>query len=109
MNKGAHMKVYNKLVRDKIPQIIEEAGKKHHSHILEDEAYLKSLNQKLQEELDEYLEDESVEELADMVEVIIAILNYKQVSLETFESIRKKKQEDRGAFDKKIFLRSVEE
>lgn len=103
------MKVYNKLVRDKIPQIIEAAGKKHHTHILDDKAYLTSLNQKLQEELDEYLEDESVEELADMVEVIIAILNHKQVSLETFESIRKKKQEDRGAFDKKIFLRSVED
>ncbi|MBI9011211.1 MAG: nucleoside triphosphate pyrophosphohydrolase [Clostridiales bacterium] len=103
------MKVYNKLVRDKIPQIIEEAGKKPHTHVLDDEAYLMSLNHKLQEELDEYLEDESVEELADMVEVINAILNHKQVSLETFDSIRKKKTEDRGAFDKKIFLRSVEE
>ena len=102
------MKIYNKLVRDNIPHIIEEAGKKPHTEILDDVAYLKGLHQKLQEELDEYLEDESVEELADIVEVIIAILNYKEVSLEKFETIRKKKQDERGAFDKKIFLRSVE-
>jgi len=103
------MKVYNKLIRDKIPQIIEDSGKSPSVEILDDSDYVKSLNVKLQEELDEYLEDESVEELADIVEVIMAILKHKEVSLEAFESIRKKKIEDRGAFEKKLFLRHVED
>lgn len=103
------MKVYNKLIRDKIPQIIEASGKSASVEVLDDSAYVKSLNIKLQEEVDEYLEDKSVEELADIVEVIMAILKHKEVSLEAFESIRKKKQEDRGAFDKKLFLRHVED
>ena len=60
------------------------------------------LNQKLQEELDEYIIDKNVEELADLVEVINAILTYKGISLEEFEKIRKNKVEERGAFEKRL-------
>ena len=69
--------------------------------------YLKELNKKLKEEVVEYLEDNNVEELADIVEVIYGILDVKNVSLDEFEKIRKDKVDKRGAFSKKIFLEKV--
>ena len=98
------MKVYNKLVRDKIPEIINDDNRKAVTRILDDEEYLKELNIKLQEEVKEYLEDNNVEELADIVEVIYAILDAKNISIEDFEKIRKAKVEKRGAFKNRIFL-----
>ena len=104
------MKVYNKLVRDKIPEIIAgDNGKTCITRIMEDKEYLETLNTKMQEELKEYLESGDVEELADMEEVLRAILDVKKVSYEEFESIRLKKVEKRGAFKKKIFLESVDD
>ena len=101
------MKVYNKLVRDKIPEIIKATGDKPIIKILEDEEYLDKLNRKLQEEINEYLEDNNVEELADIVEVIYGILSAKNISIQEFENIRKIKVEKRGAFKEKIFLEKV--
>lgn len=99
------MKVYNKLVRDKIPQIIaSDNGKTCTTRILEDSEYLQALNKKMQEELNEYLESGNVEELADLEEVLRAILDAKKVSYSEFEKIRNSKVEKRGAFKKKIFL-----
>lgn len=104
------MKVYNKLVRDKIPEIItSDNGKTCITRIMKDDEYLESLNTKLQEELKEYLESGSVEELADLEEVLRAILDVKEVSYEEFEKIRKNKNEKRGSFKKKIFLVSVDD
>lgn len=104
------MKVYNKLVRDKIPEIITaDNGKTCVTRIMEDDEYLKTLNTKMQEELKEYLESGDVEELADLEEVLRAILDVKKVSYEEFEKIRKTKVNKRGAFKKKIFLESVSE
>ena len=104
------MKVYNKLVRDKIPEIIAgDNGKSCVTRIMEDDEYLETLNKKMQEELKEYLESGEVEELADIEEVLRAILKNKKVSYEKFEKIRKDKAEKRGAFDKKIFLISTED
>lgn len=100
---------YNKLVRDKIPAIIEGNGETPVTRILNDEEYLNELNTKLQEEVNEYFTDGSVEELADIVEVIYGLLDAKGVSLEEFEKIRNGKVEKRGAFKEKIFLESVEE
>ena len=71
-------------------------------------AYFKQLNKKLQEEVKEYLEDNNVEELADIVEVIYGILNSMNVSIKEFEKIRINKQEKRGAFEKKIYLEEAE-
>lgn len=65
------------------------------------------LDEKLGEELQKYLEGDSIDELADMVEVIYAILKYKGVDLNYFEGIRQKKAADRGAFDKRLLLREV--
>lgn len=98
------MKIFNKLVRDNIPQIIETRGEKAIIRTLSDEEYKEQLDVKLQEEVKEYLEDDNVEELADIVEVIYAILEYKKIKLEDFEKIRKDKAEKRGTFKEKIFL-----
>ena len=102
------MKVYNKLVRDKITDIIEADGRKAKYRILDNNEYKEELNKKLQEEVKEYLEDKNVEELADIIEVIYGILNSMEVSIEEFEKIRIKKQQERGAFYKKIYLEESE-
>ncbi len=101
------VKIYNKLIRDKIPQIIEQSGKQANIEEVSGKEYLQLLNAKLGEELQEYLESESIEELADLVEVVYAILDYKNVSLREFELIRKQKVTDRGAFIKRLLLKEV--
>ncbi len=104
------MKIYNKLVRDKIPEIIAgDNGKTCVTRIMGDVEYLEALNAKLQEELKEYLESGDIEELADLEEVLRAILDMKEISYEKFENIRRKKVEKRGTFKKKIFLVSISE
>ena len=102
------MKIYNKLVRDKIPEIMISNGVVPITRILGDQEYLLELNKKLQEEVNEYLESGSIEELADIEEVLISILNIKGVSKEKFEEIRFEKVLKRGSFNKKIFLKSEE-
>ena len=98
---------YNKLVRDRIPEIIMQQGDVPAIEILGDADYCASLNKKLQEELDEYLQDYSVEELADIVEVIYAIVRYNGISINDFEQIRLDKNAKRGSFDKRIALIEV--
>ena len=102
------MKVYNKLVRDKITDIIEADGRKAKYRILDNNEYRQELNSKLQEEVKEYLDDNNVEELADIVEVIYGILNSMDVTIDEFEKVRIKKQEERGAFNKRIYLEEAE-
>ena len=102
------MKVYNKLVRDKITDIIEADGRIAKYRTLDNNEYRKELNSKLQEEVKEYLDDNNVEELADIVEVVYGILNSKDVTIDEFEKVRIKKQEERGAFNKKIYLEEAE-
>lgn len=100
-------KVFNKLVRDKIPEIIKLNGSIPFCKTLTDEENLIELNKKLTEEVNEYLlADNStcIEELADIVEVIYGILNAKNVSLNEFEKIRQEKKNKRGGFKEKIFL-----
>ncbi|MGM0840259.1 MAG: nucleoside triphosphate pyrophosphohydrolase [Bacillota bacterium] len=107
------MPTYNKLVRDKIPQIIENTGKKFSTEILNDQDYIKYLKEKSYEELDEYCAAESngeaVEELADLLEIIHALANLHGTSIEEVEAVRKEKAEKRGGFEDKIFLVEVED
>lgn len=103
------MIVYNKLIRDKIPEIIESSGKTCEVRMLSNDQYLDELNKKLQEELQEYYESGDVEELADLSEIILAIAKLKGVEEKEFESIRIKKAEKRGRFEKKLFLVGVNE
>lgn len=100
-------KIYNKLVRDKIPQIISNNNQVCSTKILSDELYLKMLDQKLKEECNEYIESNDIEELADLTEVILAILNARGISYNELEKIRHSKLERSGGFTKKIFLESV--
>jgi len=98
------LKIYNKLVRDNIEEIMIKNGAKPVTRILNDEEYLAELNKKISEEVNEYLESGEVEELADIEEVILAILKTKAISRDKLEQIRKDKASKRGHFDKKIFL-----
>ena len=102
------MKIYNKLVRDNIPEIMIKNKAKPVTRILSDEEYIIELNKKLLEEVKEYLESGEIEELADIEEVIIAILNAKNTTKDNLEEIRQTKVKKRGAFNKKIFLEREE-
>lgn len=103
------MKIHNKLVRDKIPEIIEKAGKTCATHILSDEEYINFLEKKLDEEVSEYQADKNLEEMADVLEVLQSICLARGYSLDELEKMRAKKAEERGGFKEKIFLEYVEE
>ncbi|MZQ76091.1 MAG: phosphoribosyl-ATP pyrophosphohydrolase [Peptoclostridium sp.] len=99
--------VHNKLVRDRIPEIIEKSGKRAVTEILSDEEYMELLNKKLMEEVQEYLESGTVEELADIGEVMHAIMDLKGIALEEFQRVRMEKLEQRGGFKERILLKEV--
>ena len=101
--------VYHKLVRDRIPEIIEADGKTCTCSVLSEEDYLRMLDEKLNEELAEYQESKSMEELADLMEVIRAVALARGSSPEEVEEIRRKKAEKRGGFEKRILLEEVTE
>lgn len=103
------MKVYNKLVRDKIPNIMKENGAIPVTRILNEEEYILELNKKLLEEVNEYLEDNNVLELADIEEIIRAILDAKNITMKEFQKLRIEKKKKRGAFKKRIFLEKEED
>ena len=101
---------YNKLVRDKIPQDIDsEPGRKCKYRILNDEEYLKELNKKVLEEANEFIEENSIEELGDLIEVIKAIMKLKGYNMEEVKKVMKSKAERKGIFNNKIFLEYVDE
>lgn len=99
--------VYNKLVRDRIPEIIEASGKAHKTEILSDDEYLKMIDAKLDEELAEYHKDQNIEELADLIEVIHAAAKARGYTLDELERVRAEKAAKRGRFEKKILLTEV--
>ncbi|BAQ09388.1 phosphoribosyl-ATP pyrophosphohydrolase [Bacillus sp. OxB-1] len=107
------MPVYNKLVRDRIPEIIEKSGKRLSLRILGDEEYMEELRTKLGEELEEYLAADhavaAVEELADMLELIYAAAAAHGATPHQLDMIREKKAEERGAFNERIYLIEVED
>lgn len=100
-------KKYNKLVRDRIPEIIEDSGKTCVTEILSDEEYLHMVDAKLDEELAEYQKDQNIEELADLIEVIYAAAIARGYTLEQLEQVREEKAAKRGGFSKKILLKEV--
>ena len=102
-------KAYNKLVRDNIPAIIEATGASCEIEILSEADYLRLLDAKLDEELAEYRRDRTVEELADLLEVIYACAAAKGCSREELEAIRVLKAARRGGFEKRILLKTVTE
>ncbi len=100
--------IYNKLVRDNIPQIIEQKGGKAETRILSDEDYHKFLEAKLDEEVGEYHQEKNAEELADILEVVYALASSVGCTREELEGIYQQKHNVRGGFEKKILLISSE-
>ena len=98
---------HNKLVRDRIPQIIMQSGKTCITRTLSDDEYLSALDAKLREELNEYLADGSMEELADLLEVMMAAAEARGHTFAEVEVIRRTKAEKRGGFRERIWLESV--
>ena len=96
---------YDKLVRDKIPEIIEKSGKKCVVEVMDKETYIQYLDRKLNEELAEYQSDKSIEELADLLEVMQAVA--RGYSAEELDNVRKEKAANRGGFEKRLLLKEV--
>jgi predicted house-cleaning noncanonical NTP pyrophosphatase (MazG superfamily) len=107
------MPIYNKLVRDRIPEVISSIGKKFKTKNLSDEEFVLELKKKSFEELEEYVKtennEEAVEELADLLEIIHALVEAHGSSFDEVEEVRKRKAEKRGSFKEKIFLIEVED
>jgi predicted house-cleaning noncanonical NTP pyrophosphatase (MazG superfamily) len=104
------VKRYGKLVRDRIPEIIERAGKTATWRELGDGEFRLALKAKALEEAQELFDaddDALLSELADLDEVVAAILTTYGYSREELEMVRAKKNEDRGAFMHRLFLKSV--
>ena len=108
IQKAAVKKTYNKLVRDKIPEIIESDGKKCVTRALSQEEYLKELRRKLDEEVQEYHESGDHEELADILEVVYALATATGCTEDALNTIRQEKAQKRGGFSKRILLETVE-
>lgn len=101
---------YNKLVRDKISEEINNMeGRNATFRIMEDEEYSKELNRKLLEECHEFIEENDPEELADVMEVVEAIAKLKSIQWDEVRKIQEEKRNKKGAFNKKIYLEYVEE
>ena len=92
-----------KLVRDKIPQIIIADGRTPIVRTLSDEEYLSELDRKLNEEVAEYQADKSLEEMADVLEVLLAICEARGHSVDELMEVRDKKREKRGGFRNKVY------
>ena len=103
------VRVYNKLVRDCIPEIIEADGNTCTTEILSDKRYIEMLDAKLSEELAEYQASKSLEELADLLEVMQVVVRARGWTWEQLEQVRKEKAIQRGEFEKKILLKEVVE
>lgn len=105
------MPTYNKLIRNKIPQIIKSNGKKPTTRILNEDEYIEELCKKTQEELTEYLEadttEHKLEELSDLLELINALAQHEGTTLKEINNIRKKKAKERGGFSNRVFLIEV--
>ncbi|WFD12185.1 nucleoside triphosphate pyrophosphohydrolase [Tepidibacter hydrothermalis] len=101
------MKTYDKIVRDKIPQIIDNAGKKFDIHIVSDDEAISYLDTKLDEEVKEFHEDNNLEELADVMEILFSLAKKMGYSEDDLLNKRLEKKESNGGFDKNIILTKV--
>ena len=106
---GRGMKQYNKAVRDNIPAIIRAQGKECLTKQVSDAVFLTYMEAKLSEELEEYQEAPSAEELADLLEVIYRVAELRGTSREELEEVRRKKCQERGGFAENLVLIAAEE
>lgn len=107
------MPIYNKLVRDHIPEIIKKSNQKFTTRLLAEDEYLLEIDKKMHEELVEYeaatTNEDAIEELADLLELILAAAAVYDTSFEELEKVREDKAKKRGGFDERIFLIEVED
>ncbi|MCI6639225.1 MAG: nucleoside triphosphate pyrophosphohydrolase [Pygmaiobacter massiliensis] len=101
-------KLYHKLVRDRIPEIIETDGNVCVRETLSDEEYLRLLDEKLDEEVGNYQQNKSLEELADLLEVLGAVVTARGYTWNQLTTLRKEKREQKGGFEKRILLKEVQ-
>ena len=106
-------KLHNKLIRDKIPEIIEKTGKKYEVRTLDNEEYKKELLKKIVEEANEVLDTngdkkEIIKELGDVLEVIDHLITVFDLDKTEIEKVKQERKESRGGFDKKLFLEYTE-
>lgn len=99
---------FHKLVRDRIPELIEAKGGRPVVRILDDERYTQCLEEKLDEETAEYHQDKNLEELADILEVVFALAENLGASKEELMNVYRQKNQQRGGFSRRLFLVSVE-
>ncbi|MFA7245085.1 MAG: nucleoside triphosphate pyrophosphohydrolase [Candidatus Magasanikbacteria bacterium] len=95
---------YNKLIRDKIPENLNKKNVKYKIHIADEKEYEEKLREKLGEEMQEFLKNSNVEELADILEVIYALCTFYKIDRKDLEKTRKEKFEKKGGFNDKIIL-----
>jgi predicted house-cleaning noncanonical NTP pyrophosphatase (MazG superfamily) len=100
---------YNKLVRDKIPQLIEESGRKQTSRVLNEGEYINALIDKIIEEIEEFRASGEEEEIADVYEALDCLVKLKGYEPMHIDYIRLIKREARGSFKERILLIDVEE
>lgn len=98
---------YNKLVRDKIPEIIEASKKTCKIEVVSGDTKYKYLENKLREEVKEFIEDKNLEELADIMEVLYALAEHLGYKEEDLINKRKEKFNERGGFSKGIILKEI--
>jgi predicted house-cleaning noncanonical NTP pyrophosphatase (MazG superfamily) len=98
------MTVYNKLVRDRIPELIRMQGQEPQLRILDDQEYALQLEKKLEEEVNEFQRDKNLEELADILEVLYALTENLGYSGDDLHRVCLEKRSQRGAFRERIFL-----
>lgn len=103
------IKVYGKLIRDRIPEIIAKDGKSCKTRVLSLEEYKTALRNKLSEEMEEYQEAYDIHELADVQEIIDALVVAEGLTEEQFHAIQKAKRDSNGAFNKRLYLESVDD
>ena len=99
---------YDKLVRDRIPEIIVRSGKRAVTDMIPEKDMGLALDRKLQEEVGEYLESRNMEEMADVLEVLHGIAFHMGIPWEKIEEERLRKREERGGFEKGIRLLRVD-
>jgi predicted house-cleaning noncanonical NTP pyrophosphatase (MazG superfamily) len=99
---------YNKLVRDKVPQLAQRQGEKVAVHYASDEEYWLKLKQKLQEEINEFAKLETMDSLADVLEVIDAICDFKKFDVKELDAVRENKAIEHGKFTKRVILDDAE-
>ncbi|WP_227353786.1 nucleoside triphosphate pyrophosphohydrolase [Haladaptatus salinisoli] len=99
---------YDKLVRDRIPDIVEANGERPVTHVAEGEEYDRRLAEKLDEEVAEFRDSGDPEELADVLEVVYALAARAGVSRDELERLRTEKVDERGGFEDGVVLERVE-